>query len=58
MPDTVKQGGARLSSFGGTIRETGMSAGTAAADKARILKEQLIKKEMGAKIMGFFSQKK
>lgn len=34
MPDTVKQGGARLSVFGGTIRDTGMSAGSAAAAKA------------------------
>jgi len=31
-----------------------MSAGAVAAEKAKNLKEQIIKKEMGSKIMGFF----
>ena len=35
MPETAKAGVANLKNVGGTLKETGINAGTAAAEKAR-----------------------
>ena len=58
MPDTVKSGAGKLSLGAGQLRESGIMAGSAAAEKAKNLKEQFIKKEMGNKIMSFFTGSK
>jgi len=54
----MKAGAGRLSMGAGQLKESGMMAGSVAAEKAKNLKEQLIKKEMGTKIMSFFTGSK
>lgn len=54
MPDSLKAGAGKLQIGAGSLKDSGMAAGSVAAQKAHKLKEQLIKKEMGTKIMSFF----
>ena len=47
---------ANLQILGGTIKEKGSTAGVVVTEKAGILKQKIIEKQMGAKIQGMFSK--